>query len=218
MSGDHRPGTARGHALILTGGPLPLELGPLPDAEMVIAADEGIDNARQLGMPVDLLVGDLDSASDGSEAFAGSVQRHPVDKDQTDLELALAAALAAGMKSVTVVGTMAGRVDHALGNLLLLTAERWQALRIDARIDSARAWVVRDRVVVDGAPDELLSLMAIGGPATGVSTSGLAWPLDSALLESGPGLGLSNRMTGPTAKLSVQQGVLLVIAPGREDD
>ena len=218
MSGDHRPGTARGHALILTGGPLPLELGPLPDAEMVIAADEGIDNARQLGMPVDLLVGALDSASDGSEAFAGSVQRHPVDKDQTDLELALAAALAAGMKSVTVVGTMAGRVDHALGNLLLLTADRWQALRIDARIDSARAWVVRDRVVVDGAPDELLSLMAIGGPATGVSTSGLAWPLDSALLESGPGLGLSNRMTGPTAKLSVQQGVLLVIAPGREDD
>ena len=218
MSGDHRPGTARGHALILTGGPLPLELGPLPDAEMVIAADEGIDNARQLGMPVDLLVGDLDSASDGSEAFAGSVQRHPVDKDQTDLELALAAALAAGMKSVTVVGTMAGRVDHALGNLLLLTADRWQALRIDARIDSARAWGVRDRVVVDGAPDELLSLMAIGGPATGVSTSGLAWPLDSALLESGPGLGLSNRMTGPTAKLSVQQGVLLVIAPGREDD
>ena len=218
MSGDHRPGTARGHARILTGGPLPLELGPLPDAEMVIAADEGIDNARQLGMPVDLLVGDLDSASDGSEAFAGSVQRHPVDKDQTDLELALAAALAAGMKSVTVVGTMAGRVDHALGNLLLLTADRWQALRIAARIDSARAWVVRDRVVVDGAPDELLSLMAIGGPATGVSTSGLAWPLDSALLESGPGLGLSNRMTGPTAKLSVQQGVLLVIAPGREDD
>ena len=192
MSGDHRPGTARGHALILTGGPLPLKLGPLPDADMVIAADEGIDNARQLGMPVDLLVGDLDSASDGSEAFAGSVQRHPVDKDQTDLELALAAALAAGMQSVTVVGTMAGRVDHALGNLLLLTADRWQALCIDARIDSARAWVVRDRAV--------------------------AWPLDSALLESGPGLGLSNRMTGPTAELSVQQGVLLVIAPGREDD
>ena len=185
---------------------------------MVIAADEGIDNARQLGMLVDLLVGDLDSASDGSEAFAGSVQRHPVDKDQTDLELALAAALAAGMQSVTVVGTMAGRVDHALGNLLLLTADRWQALCIDARIDSARAWVVRDRAVVDGAPDDLLSLMAIGGPATGVSTSGLAWPLDSALLESGPGLGLSNRMTGPTAELSVQQGVLLVIAPGREDD
>ena len=109
MSGDHRPGTARGHALILTGGPLPLELGPLPDAEMVIAADEGIDNARQLGMPVDLLVGDLDSASDGSEAFAGSVQRHPVDKDQTDLELALAAALAAGQRGAQGAQPRAGR-------------------------------------------------------------------------------------------------------------
>jgi len=218
MSGDHSPRTTHGHALILTGGPLPLKLGPLPEADLVIAADKGIDNARQLGISVDLLVGDLDSASDGSEAFAGSVQRHPVDKDQTDLELALAAALKAGMQSVTVVGTMAGRVDHALGNLLLLTADRWQALRIDARIDSARVWVVRDRVAVDGAPDDLVSLTVVGGPATGVSTSGLAWPLDSALLESGPGLGMSNRMTGPTAELSVQQGVLLVIAPGHDTD
>ena len=218
MSGDRSLEPTHGHALILTGGPLPLELDPLPKADLVIAADEGIDNAQQLGIRVDLLVGDFDSASEGSEAFAGSVQRHPVDKDETDLELALAAALEAGMQSVTVVGTMAGRVDHALGNLLLLTADRWQALRIDARIDSARVWVVRDRAAVDGAPDDLVSLMAVGGPANGVSTSGLAWPLDGALLESGPGLGLSNRMTGPTAELSVRQGVLLVIAPGHDTD
>jgi len=216
MNGNRSPGLTRGHALIVTGGPLPLKLGPLPEADLVIAADEGIDNARQLGIPVDLLVGDLDSASDGSEAFAGSVQRHPVDKDQTDLELALTAALEAGMESVTVVGTMAGRVDHALGNLLFLTADRWKALSIDVRIDSARAWVVRDRLTVDGAPDDLVSVMAVGGPATGVSTSGLAWPIDCALVESGLGLGLSNRMTGPIAELSVRQGVLLVIAPGRD--
>ncbi|MEE3353982.1 MAG: thiamine diphosphokinase [Actinomycetota bacterium] len=218
MNGDRSPGTTGSHALILTGGPLPLKLDPLPKGDMVIAADKGIDNARQLGIPVDLLVGDLDSASDNAEAFARSVQRHPVDKDQTDLELALAATLEAGMQSVTVVGTMAGRVDHALGNLLLLAADRWQALRIDARIDSARAWVVRDRAAIDGAPDDLVSLMAVGGPAAGVSTSGLAWPLDNALLESGPGLGLSNRMTAPIAELSVRQGVILVIAPGRSID
>jgi thiamine pyrophosphokinase len=113
---------------------------------------------------------------------------------------------------------MAGRVDHAVGNLLLLAADRWQALRIDARIDSARVWVVRNRAVVNGSPDDLVSLIAVGGPATGVSTSGLAWPLDNARLESGPGLGLSNRMTSPTAELSVKQGVLLVIAPGHDTD
>jgi len=218
VNGGHSPGAKCGHALILTGGPPPQRLGLLPEAELVIAADRGIDNARHLGVPVDLLVGDLDSASDGSEASAGSVQRHPVDKDQTDLELALAAALKAGMESVTVVGTMAGRVDHALGNLLLLTADRWQALNIDARIDGARAWVVRDRVTLDGAPGDLVSLLVVGRQATGVSTSGLAWPLDSAVLESGPGLGLSNRMTGPTAEVSVQRGVLVVIAPGDDTE
>jgi len=202
-----------GHALIVSGGPVPRGSGALPAADLVVAADEGIDNARHLGITVDLLVGDLDSASADGVAATGRVQRHPVDKDETDLELALATVLDAGMDSATVVGTMAGRVDHALGNLLVLAGGRWAELRLDARIDGARAWVVRDRVVVDGAPDDLVSLLAVGGPAGGVTTSGLAWPLSDATLSPGAGLGLSNRMTGPTAEVLLTSGVLVVVAP-----
>ncbi len=216
-TGRVRGDTGR-HALILTGGPLPRRLGPLPDANLIIAADEGIDNASRLGLAVDLLVGDLDSASAGAEDAARDVQRHPVDKDETDLELALAAAIDAGMASVTVVVTVGGRPDHALGNLLVLAGARWAALRIGIRIDGARAWVVRDQVRVDGSADDLVSLLAIGGPADGVTTTGLAWPLDDALLEPGLGLGLSNRMTGSVAGVSVSTGTVLVIAPGDSTD
>jgi len=123
---------------------------------------------------VDLLVGDLDSASPEAADQAPAVERHPVDKDETDLELALAAALNAGMTSVTVVGTIGGRVDHALGNLLVVAADRWAGIRIDLRIDGTRAWVVRDRVEIRGTVDGLVSLLAIGGQATGVTTTGLA--------------------------------------------
>ena len=207
-----------GHVLIVTGGPLPRGLGLLPDADLVIAADEGIDNARRLGLAVDLLVGDLDSASDGAEAIARVVERHPVDKDETDLELALAAALRAGATSVTVVVTVGGRADHALGNLLILAGNRWSALRFDARIDGARAWVVRDQVRIDGSVDNLVSLLAVGGAATGVTTTGLAWPLDGAELEPGVGLGLSNRMTGAAAQVTVGSGAVVVIAPGGSTD
>jgi len=201
------------HALVITGGPVPRNIGALPAADMVIAADEGFDNARSLGIRVDLLVGDLDSASPGAADQAPAVERHPVDKDETDLELALAAALNAGMGSVTVVGTISGRVDHALGNLLVVAADRWADLRIHLRIDSTRAWVVRDRVEVHGTVDDLVSLLAVGGQATGVTTTGMAWPLSDGVLEPGMGLGLSNRMAGPMATVEVDSGVVVVLMP-----
>ena len=50
--------------LVITGGPLPRAIGRLPEADMVIAADRGADNAIALGLTVDLLVGDLDSVSE----------------------------------------------------------------------------------------------------------------------------------------------------------
>jgi len=201
------------HALVITGGPVPRNLGTLPAADLVIAADEGIDNARSLGIQVDLLVGDLDSASPAARSMARAVERHPIDKDETDLELALSAALAAGMGSVTVVGTIGGRVDHAIGNMLVVAANRWADLRIDLRIDSARAWVVRDRVEVRGTVENLVSLLAVGGQATGVTTTGLAWALTDGVLEPGVGLGLSNRMAASTATVAVGSGVVIALMP-----
>ena len=202
-----------GHALVVTGGPLPTNQGPLPSADLVIAADGGADNAADLGLAVDLVVGDLDSASSAAVARAGKVERHPEDKDETDLELALSAALAAGMGSVTVVGTIGGRVDHAIGNMLVVAADRWADLRIDLRIDGARAWVVRDRVEVSGTVENLISLLAVGGQATGVTTTGLAWALTDGVLEPGVGLGLSNRMTASTATVAVGSGVVIALMP-----
>ena len=201
------------HALVITGGPVPRNLGTLPAADLVIAADEGIDNARSLGIQVDLLVGDLDSASPAARSTARAVERHPIDKGETDLELALSAALAAGMGSVTVVGTIGGRVDHAIGNMLVVAADRWADLRIDLRIDGARAWVVRDWVEVRGTVENLVSLLAVGGQATGVTTTGLAWALTDGVLEPGVGLGLSNRMAASAATVAVGSGVVITLMP-----
>ena len=200
-----------GHALVVTGGPFPANQGPLPSADLIIAADGGADNAAAFGLAVDLVVGDLDSASSAAVARAGKVERHPEDKDETDLELALGAAVAAGTRSVTVVGTLGGRVDHALANLLVAAGDRWANLRIDLRIDGARAWVVRDHVEVVAQVGDVVSLLAVGGRATGVTTTGLAWPLADAEVEPGVGLGLSNRMAAPRAEVVVDDGTLLVI-------
>ena len=200
-----------GHALVVTGGPIPANQGPLPSADLIIAADGGADNAAALGLTVDLVIGDLDSVSSAAVARAKKVERHPEDKDETDLELALSAAVAAGTGSVTVVGTLGGRVDHALANLLVAAGDRWANLRIDLRIDGARAWVVRDHVEVVAQVGDVVSLLAVGGRATGVTTTGLDWPLADAEVKPGLGLGLSNRMAAPKAEVVVNDGTLLVI-------
>lgn len=208
--------TASRHALVVTGGPYPDHVlaamaDELPDAGLVVAADCGAAIARRLGLDVDLLVGDLDSADDRAVAEAGEVRRHPADKDDTDLELTLAAVVEAGCRSATLVATMAGRVDHALGNLLAAAGDRWADLTVDLRLDGARGWVVRDACRIEGTEGDLVSLLAVGGPATGVTTTGLAWPLEGAVLPPGLGLGLSNRMVDEVAEARVASGVLLAI-------
>ena len=87
-------------------------------------------------------------------------------------------------------------------------------LQIDLRIDSALGWVVRDAQRIEGRVGDTVGLLALGQQATGVTTIGLAWPLNDAVLEPGTGLGLSNRMTEEVAEIRMSSGVLLVLKDG----
>jgi thiamine pyrophosphokinase len=113
-----------------------------------------------------------------------------------------------------VVGGHGGRLDHLLGNVLLLTADRWAGVDIEARLGAARAHVVRRRLTVTGAPGELVTLLAVGGPATGITTTGLRYPLDDEDLEPASSRGVSNVLVDATATVAVRAGTLLVVRPG----
>ena len=149
MVGEGRPErTVTGHhMLVVTGGPPPTNPGPLPRHNLVIAADSGAEHAPALGLTVDVLVGDMDSVDPtllaDLETAGCRIERHPVDKDETDLELALGAAIRLGASSVTVITSAGGRPDHAMVNALTASADRWADLLIDLRIDSSRARVIR---------------------------------------------------------------------------
>jgi thiamine pyrophosphokinase len=205
--------------LVFTGGELMAAVNrPLPTAGFVIAADSGLEQARRLGCRVDLVLGDFDSVTADALAEAersGAVlDRHPAAKDATDLELALDAALARRPARIVVVGGHGGRVDHFLAGALALTRDETAAVDVSAHIGPARVFVVRDRLTVHGRPGELLTLLAIRGPASGVSTEGLLYPLDDDVLAPGSTRGVSNELTGLTASVTVESGVLLAALPG----
>lgn len=207
-------------ALIAAGGaPVdPATAGRLPRPDVVIAADGGLAAARRLGLAVDLLIGDLDSVdADDVGGRDLDVERHPRDKDRTDLVLALDRARSLGARRVTVVSGGGGRLDHALGNLLVLAAPAYAAQEVDAVIGTARVTVVRGRRTLSADDGAIVSLFAVGGPARGVTTTGLRFALDGAELAPLSSLGLSNELDADTATVVVGHGVVLAVQPGPGD-
>lgn len=206
--------------LVVAGGDAPTaaELADEREWEWVVAADSGLDHAYGLGLEADLVVGDLDSVTpaslDRATAAGVEVQRHPRDKDATDLALALDAAVERGASELLVVGVGGGRPDHELANLLLLAAPGYAAVDVEARTGAARFTVVRSRPRrLHGRPGDVVTLLAVHGPALGVRTEGLRWSLEGDALEAASTRGVSNELSQPVATVVVGTGVLLAIQP-----
>jgi thiamine pyrophosphokinase len=204
-------------AVVFAGGdPVdPKRLKPLPPGALLIAADGGLDQARLLGVEVDAIVGDMDSvdkdALDAALAAGGTAERHPPDKDATDLELALDYATRRGCTRIIVIGGLGGRIDHLLGNALLLAAAEtttieWWAESAD--IAFAHPGLPRR---APATPGDVVSLIPVGGAAVGIETKGLRWHLDHETLEPGSSRGISNVADSAEYSVVVESGSLLII-------
>jgi thiamine pyrophosphokinase len=214
--------------IVVSGGVARGELNgiAIPAARYVIAADSGAATAFELGLQVDELIGDLDSASPEDQTrvvdSGGRIHRHPEAKDATDLELALAAAVTQEPppRRLIVLGGAGGRLDHLLAGILLLAAPNWAGAdstrtHVEAWLGQAKVTVIRNRAVLEATtPGELVSLVAVGGVAHGVTASGLLYELRGGDLAPGTSLGVSNEFVQTRATVAVSEGVLLAVQPG----
>src|SRR4249919_2026282 len=200
------------------GAPAPRALLAVPLDAPVVAADDGLGHALALGLDVTVAVGDFDSASAeavaAAEAAGVRIERHPEEKDATDLELALDVATAMEPNRMLVLAPGGGRLDHALASILLLASPRYARSQVDAFVGEALVHVVHGTRELEGEQGGLLTLLAVGGPAEGVRTEGLVYPLRGETLESGSTRGVSNVFAAERATIVVEHGVVLVVRPG----
>ena len=198
--------------------------GWLAPGAVIIAADGGARHAASLGLAIDEWVGDGDSlGQDGvAELIAAGI---PVDladpeKDESDTELALIAALRRSPTAITILGALGGpRTDHALANVTLLSMPA--LAEVDVRILAADARVRLLRapspgggpavLEVEGRVDDLVTLLPVGGDARGVTTDGLAYAIDGDILLDGRTRGLSNRRTTELAHVTLRSGRIIVV-------
>ena len=210
--------------VVAGGDPGPMPVQPaVGEGTLVVAADGGVDRALALGLHVDVAIGDFDSVSAAGlaavERAGARAERHPAAKNATDLELALdtalaATTLAASPARILVVGSESGRLDHLLSSLLVIAGPRYAGAEVDALLGAAHVHVIHGSRTLVGVPGELVSLLAVHGPAEGVSTSGLVYPLAGETLVPGTSRGVSNVFAGAEAHVSLERGVLLAIRPG----
>ena len=187
-------------------------------AAAVIAADGGLRHLLALGRRPDVLIGDLDSLPPGvvADNAAAQIIRHPRDKDETDLELALLYAVEHyPARECLILGGFGGRFDHMLANVLLLAHPRLLGRPIRFVDDRQLAWLIAagaaNEARISGAPGDIVSLLPLGGPAHVLSTTGLSWPPHDELLTFGPARGVSNEMISPVATVGLGAGVVVCV-------
>ena len=203
-------------ALIIAGGsPVDSDLlTHLHEYTLVVAADSGLDQAFRIGISPDLVVGDMDSVTPDAlaraEAAGITIERHPVDKNATDLELAIAAAGRAGYTRGTIIGGTGGRMAHTLANAMLLLEDH--SLALDWRDGSAIIVALHtgDTHSYRRSRGNLLSVIAVGGSAT-CRSEGLRWPLDDLELAAGSTHGVSNEIVADEARVLVTGGQVLTV-------
>lgn len=205
--------------LIYTGGdffPERLREFPAP-GDLVIAADSGLRAAERMSVRPDLILGDFDSLGYVPTIPEAEIIRVPAEKDDTDTQLAVRIALERGADEFLILGGFGGRPDHTLANLLLLEALARDG--IPARMDNG---VSRARVLLSGTAEiardtrfRYLSLFCLEEIAEGVTVEGCRYPLCGATLRrSQPTLAVSNEITSPVARITVQSGGLLILECG----
>ncbi len=186
-----------------------------PDA-LIIAADGGVRVAAHYGLHIDVVVGDMDSLTADElaalTAQGSEIIRHPAEKDETDLELALNLAAERGATWLRVIGATGGRLDQILSNIYLLALPSLDALDVKLVAGKQAAWLARPgETVIQGAPGDTVSLIPLNGVVSGVVTTDLYYPLKAEDLFFGPARGVSNVMTTTRAVVGVRAGVLLIV-------
>ena len=188
---------------------------PGPD-DYVIAADRGYEELISRGIRPDLVVGDFDSLGDAPEH--PNVLRSPMEKDDTDMIIAVRQGFAQGCDMFIIDGGLGGRFDHTLANCQILAYISQSGGRgfLLGREMSVTAITNGTLGFLPGAPGRV-SVFCAGSIAEGVTITGLKYPLDDALLTYDYPLGVSNEFTGAPAEISVRSGTLLIMWTGGPD-
>ncbi|MFQ9516108.1 MAG: thiamine diphosphokinase [Eubacterium sp.] len=179
--------------------------------EYVIAADGGLETLNQLAIVPDLIVGDFDSL--GYVPKGNNVIRYKVEKDDTDMMLAVKKAMEMGFCTIEIFGGTGGRVDHTIANIqtMLYASQKGVAITMTAKAQTYYV-ITNERITLESRPSGNLSVFAIGGDAWNVNVKGAKYVAAGLNLTPDNPTAVSNSYIGSDVTISVERGSVLIIS------
>lgn len=182
---------------------------PIGKDDYLIAADGGVKHLQKINRTPDAILGDFDSLGyvpQGSQVF-------PVEKDDTDVMLAVRHGLQKGFREFLIYGGLDGkRLDHTVANFQTLAFLReHDAHGFLVGKDYLATVISGETASFPSCATGILSVFCLGRDATGVTLHGLKYQLENGCLGADFPLGVSNHFVGKSSEISVKDGKLLLL-------
>ncbi len=182
---------------------------------LLIGADGGALFLEKIGCKADLIIGDLDSlpAAKVSEYQQLGIKllQYPLEKDQTDGELALQFCIENGLEEVVIIGASGGRIDHQLANIFLLEYAVRHQLKAMIREPGLEIGIIMGEKEFINKKGWGLSLIPLDERISDVSISGCQYRLNREELTRYKTRGISNRIVAEKAVVEIADGLLLYL-------
>lgn len=135
------------------------------------------------------------------------------EKDNTDTDIALKLAIQLNSSSITIMGALGKRMDHALANIHILRDALEVGIPCKILDAHNKIYLVKDSItlVKNKAYGKYISLIPLTNTVDGLTLKGLKYPLNNASLSIGSSLGVSNEIVDDLATIKLKEGILIVI-------
>lgn len=183
--------------------------------DFILCADGGIRHTIPIGIIPNAVIGDLDSTTSIELDYINKnsipVIKYPVEKDETDTELAIDYLIKKGFKDISLLAVTGTRMDHTLGNIFLLNKLRIN--NIDGRIidDNNIIYMTNNKLTLRKKEDFFVSIIPINYDGVEVSLKGFYYPLNKEKIQFGSTLGISNRIVEDEGIIDIIDGLALII-------
>ena len=179
----------------------------------IIALDSAIERVADLGIKVDVVLGDFDRDFDPQFYLEKQYPLeiiHAPNQDKTDLEKAFEYLIEKGHKAVNVIWATGKRADHTLTNMTTIVQYRNQ-LKIVVLDDHSKVFLLPNKFDKWYTAKTTLSLIPVG-KVSGISTQNLMYALHNETLELGYRTGTSNQVLADgIVTIEHQSGDLLLM-------
>ena len=180
--------------------------------DYVIAADGGLEHLERHGIAPDLIIGDFDSVN--ARPAQGNIIALDTDKDYTDTFEAVLRGIDIGYGIFHIYCGTGGRFDHTFANIQVLGYLAGRGMRGYLIGPYYVTTAIGDGGIEFNAGCKgYVSVFSFTDKADGVCLKGLKYELEDYCLTNTFPIGVSNEFIGVDSRITVGEGILVVIFP-----